>query len=519
MHVALNSRSSLELQSIPNRLDAMGRTQSTSVAVRCGDFAQTYGELHEFALRGAHRLVQLGCEPGHRVAILAENHPLFIAAFASIVRLGASAVTLPTMVPPSNIAEMLVDSNARVLITTPLMRVAAEAALASISAIRPAIIELKSIDEADAGLFSPVTTPSGDVQIQMESEFNIVYSSGTTGRPKGIVHSHRTRATLAAGFEGLGFDHSATTVVSTPLYTNMSIPAFLGTLWGGGTVEVVGKFDARSYLELAARVRATHFFLVPTQVSRLLAQSDLESFNLESTRLKYVAGSKLPTQAKREMLSRWPGELVEVYGMTEGAPFTVLFASRHPNKLDSVGYAPTGSDIKIVDNEDCELTIGQTGEIVGRSGSMMIGYNNRPEETSALIWRDAEGNPYFRSGDIGRFDSDGFLYIVDRKKDVIISGGYNIYGSDLEDVLLQHTDVEEAAVVGVESREWGESPVAFVVLKSESTVSAEALRSWVNGKVGKFSRIIQVVFRADLPRNALGKVLKRTLREDYGALS
>jgi acyl-CoA synthetase (AMP-forming)/AMP-acid ligase II len=193
----------------------------------------------------------------------------------------------------------------------------------------------------------------------------------------------------------------------------------------------------------------------------------------------------------------------------------MLPAHQHPDKLHTVGRPAPGTEIKLIDDAGREVPPGQAGELVGHSTIMMKGYYGRPEKTAEAEWIDAHGKRFIRSGDFGRFDEDGFLILMDRKKDMIISGGFNIYPSDLESVLARHEAVAEAAVVGVPSERWGETPVAFVVLKSGQLRPAEVLREWVNGKVGKTQRLAAVEIISALPRSAIGKVLKRELREQY----
>jgi acyl-CoA synthetase (AMP-forming)/AMP-acid ligase II len=205
--------------------------------------------------------------------------------------------------------------------------------------------------------------------------------------------------------------------------------------------------------------------------------------------------------------------LIEIYGMTEGGGSCLLFAHRHPTKLHTVGQPASGHDVRLIDDQGNEVAQGEMGEVVGRSAAMMNGYHNQPDLTAQLYWRDAEGNRFIRTGDIGRFDADGFLILLDRKKDLIISGGFNVYPSDLEAVLLTHPAIKDAAVVGAPSRQWGETPVAFVELKPGRADPAEDLRRWANERLAKTQRISVLYVAAALPRNAIGKILKRELRD------
>jgi acyl-CoA synthetase (AMP-forming)/AMP-acid ligase II len=218
---------------------------------------------------------------------------------------------------------------------------------------------------------------------------------------------------------------------------------------------------------------------------------------------------------KAEILRRWPGGLVEYYGMTEGGGTCMLFAHKFPDKLHTVGQPAPGHDIRLIDEQGNEVPLGDVGEVVGRSPAMMNGYFNQAGKTAEAEWYDRDGNRFIRTGDVGRFDADGFLTLMDRRKDMIISGGFNIYPSDLEAVLFQHEAVSDAAVVGVPSRAWGETPVAFVVLRPGADVSADEIKQWVNERLGKTQRIAAVEITTELPRSAIGKVLKRELRGRY----
>ena len=272
------------------------------------------------------------------------------------------------------------------------------------------------------------------------------------------------------------------------------------------------KFDAGAFLALAERHRATHAMLVPVQYRRLMQHGDFDRFDLSSFRVKFSTSAPFSAALKAEVLRRWPGGLVEFYGMTEGGGSCMLAAHEHPDKLSTVGRPMEGHDIRLIGEDGREVAPGEAGEVVGRSPAMMTGYHNQPDKTREAEWWSPQGLRYIRTGDVGRFDADGFLTLIDRKKDMIISGGFNIYPSDLEAVLAAHPDVAEASVFGAPSDAWGETPVAAVALRSGATVGADALRAWVNGRVGKTQRLAALHVVEALPRSPIGKVLKRELR-------
>jgi len=320
---------------------------------------------------------------------------------------------------------------------------------------------------------------------------------------------------LTGAASGSAYSPSSVTIISTPLYSNTTLASLLPTLGAGGCAVLMDRFDPAAFLALAERHRATHAMLVPVQYSRILAVPDFDRYDLSSFVMKMSTSAPFEGKLKADVLRRWPGGLVEIYGLTEGAGACFLAAHLHPDKLHTVGKPAPGHDIRIIDEDGREVQRGEVGEIVGHSPAIMNGYHKRPKQTAQAEWYDASGRRFLRTGDIGRFDEDGFLVLIDRKKDMIISGGFNIYPSDLEAVLVRHDAVIEAAVVGVPSERWGETPVAFVALKSGRKDAPEILREWVNSKVGKTQRLAAVEVVPALPRSAIGKVLKRELREQY----
>ena len=254
--------------------------------------------------------------------------------------------------------------------------------------------------------------------------------------------------------------------------------------------------------------------LVPVQYQRLMAHPDLDRFDLSSFVMKFCTSAPFAAALKADILKRWPGGLIEYYGMTEGGGTCMLAAHEFPQKLHTVGKPAEGHDIRLIDEDGREVPRGELGEVVGRSASMMTAYHGQPGKTREAEWYDAQGNRFIRTGDVGRFDEDGFLVLMDRRKDMVISGGFNIYPSDLEAVLRQHAAVADVAVIGVPSAEWGESPVAYVV-PAAGAPESEVLRQWANERLGKTQRLAGLRYLGELPRSDIGKVLKRQLREQW----
>jgi long-chain acyl-CoA synthetase len=473
-----------------------------------------YRALDALADRVAAALQRDGVAPGEVVAICAASSIEYGAVFTGALRAGVAVAPLAPSSTAEGIAGMVADAGAKILFFD-----AAVADLLASVRVRIAAACV-ALDGSGAGRpldawLGPAGSRPAAVQIRPEWPFNIIYSSGTTGTPKGIVQSHAMRWAQLRRASVYGYGPESVTVVSTPLYSNTTLVSFLPALAMGGEVVLMPKFDAAGFLDLAQRHRATHAMLVPVQYQRIMALPDFDRHDLSSFRFKFSTSAPFSAALKADILRRWPGALIEYYGMTEGGGTCILEAHLFPDKLHTVGPPAPEHDIRLIDEQGRELPAGSSGEIVGRSASMMTGYPRQPEKTAEAEWYDDRGNRFIRTGDIGRFDDDGFLVLMDRRKDMIISGGFNVYPSDLEAILREHPAVAEVAVVGVPSERWGETPVAFVVARAGVALDAGALLAWANARLGKTQRIAALERVDELPRSAIGKVLKRELRDNY----
>ena len=491
-------------RAIPDLVREHARARPAQLALRQGRERMTWEQFDAAVDRVAAALQARGLQPRQAIAICGANSIPYVVLFLGGLRAGLAVAPLPTGATAQQLAGMVGDSGACLLF--------ADAAVPDFEAGVPRI-RMDRAAELEQWLGAALRPQP--VAIEPDWPFNIIYSSGTTGTPKGIVQPHRMRWAHVARGENYGWGPDAVTLVATSLCSNTTLVSAFPCLAKGGTLVLTeGRFDPQAYLELAQDARATHAMLVPVQYQRLMACPAFDRCDLSSFRLKFCTSAPFSANLKAQVLARWPGGLVEYYGMTEGGGTCILEAHRFPDKLHTVGRPAEGHDIRLVDEQGRELAPGEAGEVVGRSVSMMSGYRNQPEKTREAEWYDAEGKRFIRTGDVGRFDADGFLVLLDRRKDMIISGGFNVYPSDLEAVLRQHPAVHEAAVIGVPSEAWGETPVAFVVPNAGAPAAAD-LRAWANERVGKIQRLADLRYLPELPRSDIGKVLKRQLREGY----
>jgi fatty-acyl-CoA synthase len=496
-----------EFGSFPGLIAAWGEFRGDSDALFDGETALSWRETADQVERIAARLQADGLQRGQAVAILGTTNVAYALIYLAAIRAGGCAAPLTTSASADQLAGMAADSGAIHLFVD-------QAKLDELGDFKLPVTGQILLSELET-FMAPAGTKAAPFDPAENDPLNIIYSSGTTGVPKGIVHSHGMRWRQMTFRAALNYGTDSRTICSTPLYSNTTMAVFLPTMYSGGCASLMGKFDVKKWLERASGEKCTHTMLVPVQYRRLMQYEHFDDYDLSAMRMKYCTSAPFPADLKAEVLARMPGGLIEIYGMTEGGVACVFPVHEHPDKLHTVGKPAPGHFLKVMDEHGNEVPPGQPGELVGKSPTMMLGYKNQPEKTREGYWIDpSDGSVWQRMGDIGRIDEDGFVELVGRTKDVIISGGFNIFPIDLENELLKDDRVAEAAVVGVPSDQWGETPVGFVVLKPGVGDDAlEDIRTVTNSHLGKTQRVSALHSIAEMPRSHIGKLLKTELRE------
>ncbi len=495
-----------------------GRWRRQRPAVTCNGITLNWGEFDARTEQVANALAARGIGRGAAVAIVMSNSLETVEAMFGVIKAGACAVPINLSVTDEGLERMIIDSGALAVIATSNQR-------ARLDALRPRVATIAKEDWICVGGGSGWSdyagwrdaAPSARCQVEPQDDdpFNIIYSSGTTALPKGIVHSQRRRIAWAYDVGiALRYHSGAVAICPVGLFSNISWLAMLCSFLAGGSIVVMDHFDPADFVALIKRHRCTHVAMVPLQFQKVLEHPSFDPEAVASMQYMCTVGSPMQPALKLQVAEQFGCGLIELYGLTEGI-ITTLDPEDLGERTGSVGKPVPGTDLAIIDDEGRRVATGESGEIVGWSRFVMSGYHDRTEATAEALWHDEAGRPWLRTGDVGKLDEDGYLYIVDRKKDMILSGGQNIFPADIEAVLATHPAVFDCGVIGIPHEKWGETPLGLVVLREGQAASAEDICAWTNERVGKQQRLARVEIRNELPRNPNGKLLKRELRKDY----
>ncbi|GAA4368047.1 class I adenylate-forming enzyme family protein [Nocardioides caricicola] len=496
------------------------RATPRATAVIDGDRTLTFGALDERASRLATWLLGKGLQPGERVAVLLGNRLEYPEVAAGIAKAGLVMVPLNPRLTPAESRYILEHSGARALVLDDKLAAlagdAAEELQLTVLCISSGNGATQLGPEYEAAL-AAADARDPYAPVSELDPFCIAYTSGTTGRPKGVVVSHRSRALtfyLSALEWGLGPGRTSAAVA--PMYHGAGFAFGYAPVFAGGTVTMLRSWDPEEFLALCARDRVQSTFLVPThaQMLRGLGEGAVAKHDLSSLDTLYFNAAALPWPLKQWVMAEFPQcGIHELYGSTEGGIITNLRPADQHTKPGSVGHAWFLTELRVVDDAGNPVPNGEPGELFSRSPFLMNGYHDDPEATAACTTDDG----FLTCGDVVVRDEDGYVHIVDRKKDLIISGGVNVYPREVEDVLATHAAVAESAVVGVPSETWGEEVAAYVVLRGGVSVSPEEIAAELEAHcrtgLAGFKVPRRWTVTDTLPRNAAGKILKRELRD------
>ncbi len=488
-------------------------------ALIMNDRSITFGEFDRQANALAHALIKLGIKPGDRVSALMHNSPEILIAWAAAGKVGATPIAMNYRFKADEMAYIINDSESRLFIygsefqgivdtAKPKLEVADLKFVRSGGSSTPATPDLETLIAEN-----PHSPPEVAIDAHGVSS-SLVYTSGTTGRPKGVFRKRKTRLTSLLGY-AYTFEsgHDDTHLVVGPLYHAGPYAWAQMSLILGNTVVIMPRFDAEEFLRLSQEHKITTTWAVPTMLNRIVNLPDRvkNKYDTSSFKAMVVGGEAFPFPLIKKSVEFFgEGILFEFFGATENSCVTYMRPEDQLRKPGSCGKAAFGNDIKLLDENMKEVPQGEVGVMYTKSDFLLEGYYKKPEATAAC-YHDG----YFTVGDMARVDEEGFYYIVDRAVDMVISGGVNIYPAEIEEVLYSHPDVFDAAIIGVPDADWGEKLIAFVVLKEKDAIGGKEIVSYIEERMASYKKPKEVYFPEELPYSPSGKLLKRIIKEEY----
>ncbi len=499
---------------IPEKLERAVSKYPDDIAVIFNDLRITYRSLNEMVNKLANGLRSLGVKKEDKVAIIFPNCPQFIISYLAIVKLGATVVPINFLFKAEEVSYILDNSDAEILITLSNFKDLAVGLSSKIKSIKKVIISSKEKMEGDLLHFEKILQeqPSEIKPVDInpaEDVASILYTSGTTGKPKGAMLTHKNLVfDTESCIEAIKVTPADRFICVLPLFHSFAATVcMLIPLLSGGSTILIPRFVPKEVLGKIAAEGASIFIGVPSMYA-VWANMKPPDLDLSSWRLAISGGAPMPVEVLKRFEEKYPVKIYEGDGPTECSPVTSVNPIDGIRKIGSIGLPIKGVQMKIVDDNDNEVTRGEVGEIVVKGDNVMKGYYKNPEATAEAI-----KNGWFHTGDLGKEDEDGYFYIVDRKKDMIIVGGLNVYPREVEEVLYQHPKIAEAAVIGIPEELRGEMVKALIVLKPDETATPLEVIKYCRDRLASFKVPRQVEFRDELPKGPTGKILKRALRE------
>ncbi|CAH1694710.1 Long-chain-fatty-acid-CoA ligase [Hyphomicrobiales bacterium] len=475
----------------------------------------SYRDLDLAANRLANALIGLGLAKGCKVGIISRNRTEYGIAFFGAARSGGVLVNISVLYAPEELQYVLDKADVEILIFE-------HGFAEKIAAVRTSLPKIRTYicigGQAEGAMDFERVLASGacdypKVAIHEDDPFSMTYTGGTTGRPKGVLTSHRNRMITAhTVMVEEAIDERDVVGIVTPLFHVAALNImFQPAVLAGATSTFLSKWNVADFAAMARETGMTAAFMVPTQASMVISDPAFDAANFRTWTKLSFAGAPMPDWVQRDLLDKLPAlKLTQIYGQSEVGVLTVLRHWNLPAKLGSVGRQAYNIDVAIVDREGNPVKTGEIGELVSRGENVMLEYYNEPEQT-ANFFRNGWG----WTGDLATVDEDGFVTLVDRSKDMIISGGENVYPKEIENVLYEHPSVAECAVFGIPDDKWGEVPAAYVQIRSGGSVTEDDLVAHCAERLARFKRPRVVKFVQDFPKTPIGKIQKNFLREPY----